>query len=375
VLVTGQTPTVSVADWDGDGFPDLIAGSSEGRIFVARGVALHGEGGFGYPVPLRVGGSGPASAEILVQGGYRTDLQGPGESRWGYTAPCAMDWNGDGLVDLISSDNSARTIVYIRYRDEDGALALRPGVPLKLDGLELHGTWRNGPAAAAVLPAPPPNRPNRSRSRKAPSPGQPVMLVTSDEQDEAHLYYRIDDHNLRDGGKLLVRSKNATSADAPLQPIQTNYMHAGGSGRLKYALVDFDHDGRLDLLLGTCGYHSVPSNTTGLPACVSGTCGNNGATVLLMRQTNRSSSSNSDPASTGSGVQQQQQLVFEWPDWITVRGARLAYGGQELGVAPFDAGDGKVSLIVATPGGRHVFWSARDIGTSSSEPPLQPPRQ
>jgi len=26
VLVTGQTPTVSVADWDGDGSPDIIAG-------------------------------------------------------------------------------------------------------------------------------------------------------------------------------------------------------------------------------------------------------------------------------------------------------------------------------------------------------------
>ena len=40
--------------------------------------------------------------------------------------------------------------------------------------------------------------------------------------------------------------------------MQTNYFHAGGSGRLKYSLVDFDHDGRLDLLLGTCGYHAIP---------------------------------------------------------------------------------------------------------------------
>ena len=55
-----------------------------------------------------------------------------------------------------------------------------------------------------------------------------MALVTSDEQDEAHLYYRIDDVNLRDGGKLLVRNPNSSA----LQNIQTNYLGAGGTGRL-----------------------------------------------------------------------------------------------------------------------------------------------
>ena len=44
------------------------------------------------------------------------DLQGPAESRWGYTAPTMVDWNSDGLMDLISSDNSARTLLYLRQR-------------------------------------------------------------------------------------------------------------------------------------------------------------------------------------------------------------------------------------------------------------------
>ena len=180
-----------------------------------------------------------------------------------------------------------------------------------------------------------------------------MALVTSDEQDEAHLYYRIDDVNLRDGGKLLVRNPNSSA----LQNIQTNYLGAGGTGRLKYSFVDFDLDGRQDLLLGTSGYHSVPSNTTGgFPACASGKCGNNGPTILLMRQ---------------SDAQHGNQLVFEWPEWITVNGSRVSYGGQELGVAPFDTGDGKVSLILATPGGRHVFWRAADISTSKHEPPIK----
>lgn len=173
-------------------------------------------------------------------------------------------------------------------------------------------------------------------------------------------YYRIDNVNIRDGGKLLVRQPGSFA----LTNVQTNYMHAGGSGRLKYAIVDFDRDGLEDLLLGTCGYHSIGSNTTGLPACATagagGKCGNNGATALLMRQ------SNSSYHKTG-------QLVFEWPEWVTVDGYRVAHGGQELGIAPIDTGNGAVSLILATPGGRHIFWDSTDIRTSTMEPPMQPP--
>eukprot|EP01046_Picozoa_sp_COSAG06_P056955 COSAG06_NODE_10941_length_1593_cov_1.087684_2_plen_179_part_00 len=114
-------------------------------------------------------------------------------------------------MDLVSSDNSALTKLYLRYRTGSSLLALRPAVALMLDGLVLHGTWRNGPAAAPI-------------------DGR-MALVTSDEQDEMHLYYRIDDHNLEDGGKLWYRVPNSTS----LRHIQTNFLHAGGSGRLKYA--------------------------------------------------------------------------------------------------------------------------------------------
>ena len=189
-----------------------------------------------------------------------------------------------------------------------------------------------------------------------------MAIVTSDEQDEAHLYFRIDDYNLRDGGKLLVRDRDTST----LRPIQTNYLGAGATGRLRYSLVDFDRDGQLDLILGTNGYHSIPSNTTGWPACVSaGQCTNNGATVLLMR----GSSAHGGSAAAAKGM----PLVFEWPEWLTFGGFRLAYGGQETGVAPVEQPDGRIGLIVATPGGRHVFWGADDIGTSRSVPPMQPP--
>ena len=49
-------------------------------------------------------------------------------------------------------------------------------------------------------------------------------------------------------------------------------------------------------------------------------------------------------------------------------------GGQELGVAPVISTDGGgvlEGLILATPGGRHVFWAMEDLGLSSTEPPLR----
>jgi hypothetical protein len=57
-----------------------------------------------------------------------------------------------------------------------------------------------------------------------------MALVTSDEQDEVHLYWRMTDRDLEDGGKLWYRVPNSTST---LRHIQTNFLHAGGTGRLK----------------------------------------------------------------------------------------------------------------------------------------------
>ena len=96
-----------------------------------------------------------------------------------------------------------------------------------------------------------------------------------------------------------------------------------------------------------------------------GKCGNNGATVLVMRQIDQ----RREPQSDGP-------VAFEWPEWVTVRGKRISYGGQEAGVAPFHAngtiGDtiGETGLLVATPGGRHVFWESSDLGLSKAEPPV-----
>lgn len=34
-------------------------------------------------------------------------LQGPGEANWGHTCPTVVDWNRDGLADIVMSDSTA----------------------------------------------------------------------------------------------------------------------------------------------------------------------------------------------------------------------------------------------------------------------------
>ena len=47
--------------------------------------------------------------------------------------------------------------------------------------------------------------------------------------------------------------------------------------------------------------------------------------------------------------------MFEMPQWLTFKGYRASFGGQELGIAPIHVhGDDGVSIILATPGGRSV---------------------
>jgi hypothetical protein len=82
-----------VADWDGDGKPDLLVGAGDGSVTLFRNV-------------------GTSRAPKLEAG---VTLVGPGEVGFGPNAPkeprrgmrakvCAYDWNGDGRLDLLVGD-------------------------------------------------------------------------------------------------------------------------------------------------------------------------------------------------------------------------------------------------------------------------------
>ena len=90
-----------VSDFDGDGHPDLIVGDEDGRV------AWVGEA----PKPAW---------------NWWTPEPGTLVTQW-RTTPVATDWNGDGLTDLIVLDQEGYLAYYERFRTPDGELLLRPG--------------------------------------------------------------------------------------------------------------------------------------------------------------------------------------------------------------------------------------------------------
>ena len=232
-LKFGALATPFAYDWDGDGDEDIVCGNTAGYIgwFENLGKADNGLPKWAAPVRLkvRVGeGRSTEAKTFRVMAGKSGSIQGPCEAKWGYTTLSVADWDGDDDPDIVYNSILSRIRV---LKNEDGGLVdsdLQTGIRESYPRWYWWSTrssgaltqWRTTPVAVDF------------------DADGKLDLVALDQEG-----YLV----LRSAGKQAQR----VFVDEQLRPLQLNPRSCGSSGRIKLAVVDWDGDGRLDVLVNS----------------------------------------------------------------------------------------------------------------------------
>jgi len=177
--------TLSVADWDGDGLPDLLVNSILGKVVWYRNAGTRSAPKLTAAQPIEVEWQG--LPPTLAYGWLRPEGKAL-LTQW-RTTPVGIDWNKDGLTDLVMLDQEGYLAFFERTK-RDGQLVLL--APVRT----FCAAPKSGTAASKL--------PEKT----------PITMM-------------------------------------PGEPLRLNSGIAGKSGRRKLCATDWDGDGRVDLLLNS----------------------------------------------------------------------------------------------------------------------------
>ncbi|MDZ4288432.1 MAG: VCBS repeat-containing protein [Prosthecobacter sp.] len=183
--------TQTVADWNGDGLPDLLLNSILGKVVWYKNIGTRNAPKLAAAQPIEVEWDG-AQPE-LAYGWLRPEGKAL-LTQW-RTTPAGVDWNKDGLMDLVMLDQEGYLAFFERAK-KDGQLVL------------LH----------------------------------PKRVLCADEQAKTP--------GLLDQPLSHLKIKNPLAMRAG-EPLRLNAGIAGKSGRRKLCLMDWDGDGLIDILLNS----------------------------------------------------------------------------------------------------------------------------
>ncbi len=239
----GALATPVGVDWDGDGDEDIVAGNTAGYVgFIENLGPAPGSDTPRWAAPVRLKAAGET---LRIMAGPNGSIQGPCEAKWGYTTLSAADWDGDGLPDLVANSIWGK-VVWYRNVGTRTAPELAEAAPVTVQ-------WPGKPPKPAWNWWDPPDRHLVTQWRTTP------VVVDWDADGLADLvmldhegYLALFRRQRRGDRLVLLPGERVFHASGKGDgPLRLSAGSAGRSGRRKLCLVDFDGDGRRDLLVNS----------------------------------------------------------------------------------------------------------------------------
>ncbi|MEM8912042.1 MAG: exo-alpha-sialidase [Planctomycetota bacterium] len=231
-LKFGALATPCAYDWDGDGDQDILCGNTAGYIglFENLGLAENGLPKWSRSSRLEVGNADGDSLgkPFRVLAGPSGSIQGPAEAKWGYTTLTVADWDGDRDPDIIYNSILSRVGL---IRNDGGKLI---DVALDSGQIESPPRWYRW----------------QTRASNALTQWRTTPVAVDFDSDQSMDLVMLD----QDGFLTLRRDAGEAErvfVDEDNQPLQLNKRSCGGSGRVKLDVVDWDGDGRLDVIVNS----------------------------------------------------------------------------------------------------------------------------
>ena len=236
-------------DWDNDGDEDLLCGNTAGEIGFIENLDGANPPKWAAPVLLEVQGE-----PIRIMAGPNGSIQGPAETKWGYTTISVADWDHDGLTDVLANSIWGKVVWYRNVGDENKPKleSARP-VLVTWDGDAPKPNWNWWNPVDGEL---------ATQWRTTPCvedwDGDGLNDIVMLDHEGYLTWFRRqsqgDDLILQPGQRIFGGGsfdRNQKAIGDRSGALRLNTDEAGKSGRRKLCIVDWDGDGIRDILINS----------------------------------------------------------------------------------------------------------------------------